>query len=624
MCGIFGWIEEGLGADELRDGLESMARRLHHRGPDSHGFHVAPGVGLGMVRLAIIDLATGDQPLYSLDRRYAIVFNGEIYNHQELRRDPALAGYPFTTQSDTETLLAGFARLGPDILPRLNGMFAFAVWDTQEQRLFLARDRYGVKPLYLQRLGRGLRFASEVKALLGPAKPEPDMEVLAQYLQLGYVPSPLCAFGGVDKLPAGHFAWLQNGRLSVSRWFRPAYGNARPDSEAAVLAQLDRRLNDAVRRELLSDVPLGLFLSGGLDSSLVAAYAARHCPGIRSFALGFQEATHDEAADAETVARHLGLTHETLRLSQAELTTAFRDVAASLDEPFADSTVVPLLALSRFARRQVTVALTGWGGDEIFMGYPTLKAHRLARLYRLLPGWLGRDLVPALVRRLPVSDRYMSFEFRAKRFLAGMDQPSELQHLAWMGYFTSEELPALLQPAWRERLGAPRNFLADVVADLRAKEPLDRILELDSRLFLEGNGLFQADRMSMLASLEARVPLLNPELSDWANALPWTAKMPGLRLKHLLKQLAKRMLPSRIVSKPKKGFGPPTAQWVRGPLAVQVRDILSPERLHAAGMLNVREVSRLLAEHQTRTADHGRRIWALVSLQLWLERYMVD
>jgi asparagine synthase (glutamine-hydrolysing) len=618
MCGIFGQV--GCKAGE-REPLEAMARKLAHRGPDSKGFFTAPGVGMGMVRLAIVDLESGDQPMISHDRRHIIVFNGEIYNHLDLRRDRALADYPFATRSDTETLLAAFLRYGPAILGRLNGMFAFAVWDSLEQSLFLARDRYGVKPLYLRLRPGELTFASEAKALLQGGRGVPDMDALAQYLQLGYVPSPLCAFEGLEKLGAGHYAVYDGAGLRLTRWFRPEYGNLVGFPGQDVFGELDRRMDEAVRRELLSDVPVGLFLSGGLDSSLVAAYAARHCPEMRSFALGFEESTHDESADASAVAKHLGLRHDTVRLSPGDLRTAFADVAKGLDEPFADATVLPLLVISRFARDQVKAVLTGWGGDEVFMGYPTLKAHRLAHFYRRLPFWLGKGLIPWFIRRLPVSDAYMSLEFKAKRFLAGMESRPEMQHLAWMGYFNPEEVSGVFRPEFRDRLRQPEKFLRNIVAQLRAQETPDRILELDTRLFLEGNGLFQADRMSMLASLEARVPLLNPDLSDWVNGLSWRIKMPGLCLKRLLKGLAKPRLPAEIVDKPKKGFGPPTSRWVRGPLAAEVRQTLAPDRLKSTSLLDSAAVARLLEEHQSHKVDHGRKIWALLSLQLWLENY---
>lgn len=621
MCGIFGIIGSDTPELQLRHDLEGMASLIRYRGPDHQGFHVENGAGLGMVRLAILDLTSGDQPLYSPDKRYMIVFNGEIYNHLDLRQDPALADYPFATRSDTETLLAAFMRFGPDILHRLNGMFAFAVWDSLERRLFVARDRYGVKPLYLRLRRRELAFASEAKALLSGGRGMPNLDAVTQYLQLGYVPSPLCAFEGLEKLPAGHWAVFDGNGLRISQWFRPQYGEGRVYAPRQALSKLDTLMDIAVRRELLSDVPVGLFLSGGLDSSLVAVYAARHCPGIRSFALSFEENTHDESADAQAVADHLGLRHETLRMSVDDLKNAFVDVTRSLDEPFADSTLLPLLVISRFAREQVKVVLTGWGGDEVFMGYPTLKAHRIAQWYRLLPAGIGQGLIPGVVRHLPVSDRYMSFEFKAKRFLSGMNLPPEMQHLTWMGYFSLDELTHLYRPEIRERLLTPEGFLAQVVSGLKSRNLLDRIQELDTRLFLEGNGLFQADRISMMASLEARVPLLNPELSDWASALPWNLKMPRLRLKHLLKELATSCLPRRVVTKPKKGFGPPTSQWVRGPLAAEVRETLAPERLRSGGLLDPAAVARLLTEHQMRKADHGRKIWALVSLQQWLDHY---
>jgi asparagine synthase (glutamine-hydrolysing) len=613
MCGIFGCLNLGAAPLAL---LKRMAEAQRHRGPDHTGFHTEPETGLGTVRLSILDLSAGDQPIYSPDKRQAIVFNGQIYNHRELRRE--LPDYPFRTASDTETLLAAFLRWGPECLPRLNGMFAFAVWDSQEKTLFLARDRFGVKPLYFMRKGEAFCFSSEVKGLLPVMDaPRPDMSALGVYLQLGYVPSPLCAFEGVEKFPPGHFALWRDGEPRFTRWHQSAYGERRTPRRQ-LLPELDFLLERAVHKEMLSDVPIGVLLSGGLDSSLVAAYAARRAPEMESFALGFTEATHDEARDAQLAASHIGLRrHQTLRLHEGDLRALFTEIADNIDEPFADPTVLPLLAIARFARRKVKVVLTGWGGDEMFMGYPTLQAHRLASFYRWLPGPLSRRLIPAIVAGLPVSDKYLSLEFKARRFLSGVWLPPERRHLAWMGYFDQAEAAALLSAPGPD----PDAFFRQILDELRAPDTLSRILELDARLFMEGNGLFQADRMSMLASLEARVPLLNPDVAEWANGLAWPRKMPHGRLKSLLKDLGKKYLPPRLLRKPKKGFGPPTSQWLRGPLKKAAEAVLAPERLEGHGLLRPGPVRALWAEHQERRADNGRKLWCLISLQLWRERY---
>lgn len=559
---------------------------------------------------------------YSHDKRYAAMFDGVIYNNAELRREPGLKDYPFTASSGAETFLAAYMQWGSDCLRRLNGMFAVAVWDSAEKSLFLARDRFGAKPLYW-RLHDGIFFfSSEIAPLLAAiARPRPDTGAIAQYLQFGYVPSPLCVFEGIERFPAGHSAIFADGRIDMRRWRRPSFGSERLRDAARLLDELDKRLETIVARELPDDVPAGVFLSGGIDSSLVAAYAAKRCPEIPSFAMSFEEETHDESHDAEMVAKHLRLPHKQLRLSRDELSQTFADVGNTLDEPFADSTVLPLLALSRFARKDVNTVLTGWGGDEIFMGYPTLKAHRIARLYQMLPGVIGKKIIPALVKMLPVSDKYLSFEFKMRKFLSGAGLPPERRHLAWMGYFSEGELAELFLPSVVAHGGIWSAFSNQIIAELESKEEMDRILELDLRLFLEGNGLFQADRMTAAAALEARVPLLNPDLVDWVHGLDWRVRMPGLELKPLLRNLGRRYLPEAIVRKPKKGFGPPTSQWIRGALRGEVAAALSPDRIEARGFFRSSKVSALLADHMERRTDNGRKIWALVSLQLWLERF---
>ncbi|OAN49299.1 hypothetical protein A6A04_04065 [Paramagnetospirillum marisnigri] len=581
---------------------------------------------LGNTRLSIIDLADGHQPIINETGDLVIVFNGEIYNHRELQRDLTAKGHVFKTHSDTEAILHAFEEWGPDCLLRLNGMFAVAIWHCPSRRMFIARDRLGIKPLYLGRGIHGIAFASEPKALfpIMPDRPAPHWPSLARFLQLGYFAPGDCAFAGIEKFPAGHFGWIEKGHLSLHRWWTPLVGQGDPVPLAEAVAKAAELLGDAVESELLADVPVGVFLSGGLDSSAVAAAAAERGRKLPAFALSFPEATHDESADARLVADSLGLDYFEHRLEVDELRATVSEVATMLDEPFGDATVVPLLALSRFARRHVKVVLTGWGGDELFAGYPTLRAHRAARLYRMLPGWLGDGLLPAAIRRLPVSERYLSLEFKAKRFIQGMDLTPEQQHLGWMGYFNATGVAALLRPEIAEAAShdGHRALAVPDLARPTETDPVDRILHLDMCTFLEGNGLFQADRMTMAASLEARVPLLNTVVMDYVAALPAGVKMAGGQLKPLLKMALKPKLPSRIITKPKKGFGPPSAGWLRSALSDTLRTTLSREKIEADGILAAEATERLVDDHLNRRADHGRALWALLSFQLWHDNFI--
>ena len=477
----------------------------------------------------------------------------------------------------------------------LTGMFAFAIWDSHRRTLFLARDGFGIKPLYFCREKDLFAFASQPVSLLPVLKGGGvDWKALAKYFLLGYLPFSDAAFQGMEKFPPGYYAILDESRFELRRYFQSTHGGSPEMQEDDLRQELEDRIREAVRRELLSDVPLGVFLSGGLDSSAVALYASQASGGaLTSYSLSFAEKTHDESHDAAMVARELGLRHKTLSFSDDLLMKYFWRAAEHLDEPFADATVVPLLALSEFARQDVKVVLTGWGGDEVFAGYPTLKAHRLAETYRKLPPWLRESLIPAIVRRLPVSDKYMSFDFKAKRFIKGMECPPEVQHLLWMSCFDFEELDRLFLPeVARELQSEAVAFASGLVSRDGDGDKYDRILRLDSKTFLEGNGLFQVDRMTMGASLEARVPLLNRDLACWVNALPALVKAPGGRPKELMRSVLRPHLPRRIIDKPKKGFGPPTSTWLRGSFAPVMQDILSPEALAAHGVFDVVYIRR--------------------------------
>ncbi len=630
MCSIFGIVRGG-GAPVDQDVLAGMAATLSHRGPDDHGIYHASGVGIGNTRLAIVDTAGGHQPIVDPATGLVIVYNGEVYNHSDLRTELGAAGAVFRTASDTETVLAAFRAWGPACVARLNGMFAFAIWDPRDRRLFLARDRLGIKPLVMVETADGLAFASEAKALLPliAGGPRPDWTALWRYLTFGYFSPGDDAFAGLDRFPGGHWGWVDAASsrpvLELHRFWTPEVGGGADIGADAAAARLDALLEEAVGRELMSDVPLGLFLSGGLDSSAVAYYARkRHGQGLASFALRFEEATHDESADARRVAGHLGLDHAELAFTPALVRETLRKVAATLDQPFGDSTVVPLLALSEFARQRVKVVLTGWGGDEVLAGYPTLQAHRLARYYRRLPHGLSRGLIPGVVNRLPPSDRYLSFEFKAKRFLRGMDLAPEEQHFLWMGYFDDAAKRALLAPGVIEQVRD--DTLAPVRAEaarMSARDLESRILHLDTRFFLHGNGLFQADQMTMAASLEARVPLLNIDLLAFALPLPARLKMLNGQPKGLLKRVLGPHLPPEIITKPKKGFGPPSSIWIRQILPDLVQRLFARDRIESQGILNYPEVARLLAEHAARTADHGRTLWALMSMQMWYDRFIL-
>ena len=625
MCGIFGFISAD-GGPIPSDLPQTMATALQHRGPDHAGRHQDSHALLGTCRLAIIDIASGNQPIYNKDKSLVIAFNGEIYNHRDLRARLEAKGHTFRTRSDTEVLLCAFEEYGPECVTHLNGMFAFAIWNPRQRTLFLARDRLGIKPLYMARPGSGFAFASEPGALLGCLghPPQPDWTSLHHFFSLGYFPLEDCAFEGISKFPAGHFGHLTNGKLTTTRYWKPSYGQGAPLSLAEAARRVAELSEKVVEKEMESDVPAGVFLSGGLDSSLVALQAQRASRGkIPSFSLGFEEDTHDESTAASQIAETLGLEHHSFRLSQDMLRESLVTVAAHMDEPFGDSTVLPLFALSRLARDHVKVALTGWGGDELFGGYPTYKAHRLAALYRRLPSILSQHAIPSLVKQLPVSDNYMSFEFKAKRFVKGMDHSPEEQHFLWMSYFDTGGISRLFRKEILDEIVHATPFPPmQLLEELHEENLLDRIMHLDALTFLEGNGLFQADRMTMAASLEARVPLLNREMVDFVTALPATLKMHGGQLKAVLKEALRPHLPPHILRLPKKGFGPPSSAWLRGIFSDVLDACFTQERVEESGLFTHMEVQRLIDEHRSRRADHGRKLWLLLSYQLWHDKFI--
>jgi asparagine synthase (glutamine-hydrolysing) len=625
MCGIYGIIKPG--RDEISTSIaHSMRDAIHHRGPDNAGLHREPGLILGNNRLAIVDVSGGNQPIFNEDRTLIIVYNGELYNHTDLREDLQKKGHVFKTHSDTETVLHAFEEYGPQCLERFNGIFAFAVWNTREKSLFLARDPLGVKPLYIAPLEGGWAFASEAKALSGllPGGARPNWTALFQFFSYGYVPGAESSFEGISKFPAGHFAWLRNNKLERVRYWKPELATVNPVSMDEACNEVSRLLERSVAMELMSDVPVGVFLSGGLDSAAVAYYAQK-CSNrnIQSFSLRFEESTHDESADAREVAEHLGLDHHELLFTKELLQNTLDKTTDILDEPFGDSTVLPLLALSEFSREHVKVVLTGWGGDEIFAGYPTYQAHQLSALYRKLPKLLANTLIPAVVQRLPVSDKYFSLEFKAKRFIRGMDLSPEFQHFIWMEYFGESELRKLFKREIIEQIrGDTLNPVRQVLGELSEPDIVSRIMHLDTLFFLEGNGLFEVDRMTMAASLEARVPLLNMGLLSYVNSLETKLKMHGGCLKGLLKKVLAPHLPERILNKPKKGFAPPSSIWLRGIFSQKFESLFSREKVESLGIFHYSEIQKMFQMHQTRKADYGRQLWALLSFQLWYDKFI--
>jgi asparagine synthase (glutamine-hydrolysing) len=633
MCGIAGQATIRGGPVPSPALLQRMCQLMVHRGPDDEGYIVRDGVGLAMRRLEIIDPEGGRQPIHNEDETIWIVFNGEIYNYPELAAGLRARGHRFYTRCDTEVVVHGYEEWGTDCVEHLNGMFAFAIWDTNTQTVFLARDRMGIKPLYYACQDGRLYFASELKPLLvDPSVPRRiDPVALTQYLALEYVPSPRSIFSGISKLPPGHtLVWH---RSSGNHHVRSYWNVDLSASERAVpresldeqAAELRAVIKAAVRRELISDVPLGVFLSGGIDSSTIAAMMAELTPGnVNSFSIGFRDASFDESRYARTVARHLGTNHHELILEPRMLSDLIPEVVRRLDEPLGDASIIPTYLLSRFTRQHVKVALGGDGGDELFAGYPTLQAHRLMGWYQRLPALLRSEAIPALVARMPVSLNHFSLDFKAKRFVSGDGYPPAERHLRWVGSFSPEERAALLSADVHAEL--ERDPVSDLVAEHLAsqalREPLNQILYLDMKLYLEGDILVKLDRASMMASLEARVPLLNVEVVEHVARLPLCLKLRGLRSKFLLREAVKDVLPAEILERKKHGFGIPVSRWIHRELKEEFRSALEPSRIKAQGLFEPAAINRLMDDHLSGRRDNRKPLWSLFMFERWYDNFV--
>ncbi len=626
MCGIVGIInlDRTQPADEQT--ARAMAAAIVHRGPDDEGFYFKQNVALGMRRLSIIDLATGHQPISNEDGSVWVVFNGEIYNFQELREQSIARGHSFSTHSDTEVIVHLYEDYGDDLASHLNGMFAFALWDEKRERLLIARDRMGEKPLYFTHIAnKAFIFASELKSLIIHPLVERRVNLLAlrKYLQYEFVPSPHTMIAGAHKLPPAHRLIFEKGKWRAERYWQLSYEGERlkiGENEAA--EETHRRLREAVRMRLISDVPLGVLLSGGIDSSSIAELACEAAQGrVKTFSIAFEEKSFDESSYARLVADYLGTEHYEQRFTEREMLEIVPEIPRLLDEPLGDGSLIPTYLLSRFTRRQVTVALGGDGGDELFAGYPTYAAHRLADYYRALPQFVRKRLIEPAVARLPVSTDNLSFDFRAKRFVRGSALPAGTRHTVWMGSYDADQQRSLLTPEVLNLCPDERVFdevrIYDRLNGSGKIDIVEQMMTLDATHYLSECVLFKVDRASMAASLETRAPFLDHTLIEFLMRLPVDLKLRGLTGKYLLKRAMRDRVPREIIKRPKKGFGMPVAKWVKGELRPLVRDTFSPERLKRRGLFNPQYVQKLLDEHERGAADHRKLIWTLLMFELW-------
>ncbi len=628
MCGIAGWInlENNLSQNHSEAILHAMCERMKHRGPDSEGLWLDETVALGMRRLSVIDLHTGEQPVYSEDKSIIVVMNGELYNFREVRADLEKRGHKFETQSDTEILPHLYEEYGETMLEHINGMFAFALWDKRKQKLLIARDKFGEKPLYYGVFDGKLIFASEPKVLLAnpSVKAEINLDSLRSYLSFDYVSAPNSIYKGISKLPAAHFLSVENGEIKMRRYWNLTWEKKETKSLESSAEELCELLADAVRIRLVADVPLGILLSGGVDSSTVAAFATQFSTEkVKTFSIGFEEDSFDESKFARQVATHLNTEHYEEKLSVEKAADLISEIGTWLDEPLSDGSLIPTFLLSTFVRKYVTVALGGDGGDEIFAGYPMYYAHKVANIYGKVPQFLRNGLIEPIVNNLPVSNKNLSFDYKAKRFVAASKYDVVTRHHSWFGSFSIDEQQNLLS---KDVLAQTSNDIYKDAKDLLkicdAEKEIEQMQFLDLNFYMAEDILTKVDRASMAVSLEVRAPFLDPRVAQFAAQIPLEYKLKGNKGKYILKKAVEPLLPKNILHRPKKGFGIPIAEWLKGHLNPLMHDLLNAKRLKNQGLFDEKYVQKLIKEHETNVASHHKQLWTLLVFQLWYDNFL--
>src|SRR5215510_4835143 len=623
MCGVVGMSGPELTENSAaaRDQIARMLGVIEHRGPDDEGHYIEPGIAIGMRRLSIIDLATGRQPISNEDGSIWIVFNGEIYNHRELRETLLARGHKLRTRSDTETIAHLYEDEGERCVERLRGMFAFALWDRRNRSLFLARDRVGKKPLHYAMAGRTLVFGSEIKSLLQHpgVKREINLQAISDFLSFGYVPDPATAFAGVRKLPPGHTLTFKDGLINTRRYWDFDYSRDTrvrgPElREESYIERLRELIAESVRVRLESEVPLGAFLSGGIDSSVVVAMMAREMK-VKTFSIGFSDSGFDELRYARIAARHFGADHHEFVVTP-DVCRLVEEIVWHHDEPFADVSSVPTYVVSKMAREHVTVALSGDGGDEVFAGYERYVVDRRRRRYERIPAFLRRALLRA--------GQAMPQGAYGKRFLRNIALEPAARYVDSVTYFDRDSQLNLFSDDARRALAGydPAQRFERMFAAPVARSRLERLLYLDSKTYLPGDILVKVDRMSMANSLETRSPLLDHRLIEFAQTIPASLKLRGLETKYILKRAAAGLIPEEIINRPKQGFDVPIRRWFNRELREMLDDTLRSARARERGDFNHRAVLAILDEHRRGARDHARHLWGLLVLELWRRAFI--
>jgi asparagine synthase (glutamine-hydrolysing) len=599
-----------------------MCNQIIHRGPDDEGIFVQEGAGLGMRRLSIIDLSGGHQPVFNEDRSAWIVFNGEIYNFLELRPDLEKRGHKFRTNCDTEVIIHLYEEMGTEFVQKLRGMFALAIYDKAKRKLVLARDRVGKKPLHYALLKDKLYFSSEIKSILAvaPELAEVNSQALLEYLYYGYVPDPITAFTGIQKLPPGHLLEFENGKITIRQyWDLPEYSTHNPKSEEECLEELEARLLEATRIRLISDVPLGAFLSGGTDSSTIVALMARASSApVKTFSIGFTKDDFNESAYARMVAQKFGTEHHEMIL-EPDVVQTVEHLTSTLEEPFGDSSMLPTYYVSQMARQHVTVALSGDGGDEVFAGYDRYRVHSDRRFFENVPEWARRFFRDQIFGRLPRT-------MKGRKFTYNVTLPWRERYVDGLSFVPAFERDTpLLSGDFRavlRRSDDPQNVLMRYFAQAPAHDPVSELLYVDTKTYMVGDILTKVDRMSMLNSLEVRVPILDHQFMEWVTGLPPEWKLRGSKQKYILRKLAERVgVPSQALDRPKRGFALPLVHWMRNELKETLMILLEPRTLQR-GYFEASGVRALMNDHLYGGRVLTGRIWRLLMFELWHRNFL--
>ncbi|KKR75680.1 MAG: Asparagine synthetase [Parcubacteria group bacterium GW2011_GWE2_40_8] len=621
MCGIAGYVGKG-----NREDLENMISAIKHRGPDNDGVFLVGNVGLAHARLSIIDLSEwGRQPMFNNDKTIGIVFNGEIYNFEELRNELVRIGYKFKSNTDTEMIIYLYEKFGESCFEKLNGMFAIGLYDFRLRKLILARDKMGKKPLYWGIFGNTLIFGSELKAIMGHRvfKKELNLEAVNKYLTYEYVPTPHSIFKNIYKLEPASYLVYQNKEIKKTKFWEIEFNDSDISLDEAI-ARLDEKINESVRLRMVSDVPLGVFLSGGLDSSTIAYYAQKNSSRkIKTFSVSFEEKSFDESKYAQKVSDILGTEHHNQLLTANNLieTISTTDL---IDEPIGDASIVPTYLLSKHARNYVIVALGGDGGDELFAGYPTFQAGVLADIYEKIPALVRKNFLEKIIHKIPETDNNFSLGFKLKTFVKGMSGDKNYRHHRWLGSFYKEEKEKLFKREIWNEIGTKKYFeeIDYYLKNIKAEDCRNKMLGLYMRTYLMDGVLVKADRASMKNSMEVRSPFLDPNLVELANSLPFSFKLKGFTTKYILKKLMEDKLPGSIVYRKKKGFGIPLSRWLRNELKEFCDGLLSEEKIKNQGLFNYDYIAKLKLEHFDENKDNRKKLWTLMAFMIWYERFM--